>query len=118
MGTSLRLLVIITFEKQTRNENTFKKMVNQGCQHSLRSMSSYQRIRTFTCEELVRTAKASTQVSCHIKHVSEQDCVQPVGEVKEDSQQIMCGAPTVQQKNSSKCSLQPSDLEMEHEYRL
>nr|KAI8767129.1 hypothetical protein BgiMline_004799 [Biomphalaria glabrata] len=77
-------------------------MVNQGCRHSLRSMSSYQRIRTFTCEELVR----------------KQDCVQPVGEVKEDSQQIMCGAPTVQQKNSSKCSLQPSDLEMEHEYRL
>ncbi|KAK6969756.1 hypothetical protein BgiMline_025357, partial [Biomphalaria glabrata] len=30
---------------------------------------------------------------------AKQDCVQPVGEVKEDSQQIMCGAPTVQQKN-------------------
>ncbi|KAI8793587.1 hypothetical protein BgiBS90_006576 [Biomphalaria glabrata] len=56
-------------------------------------------------------AKVSTQASYHIKNVQNEIVYSLVSEVK-DSQQIVCGAPTVQQRNSSKCSLQPSDLEM------
>ncbi|KAI8761146.1 hypothetical protein BgiBS90_030931, partial [Biomphalaria glabrata] len=59
--------------------------------------------------------KASTQAPYHIKNVQNEIVYSLVSAVK-DSQQIVHGAPTVQQRNSSKCSLQPSDLEIEHEY--